>query len=129
MMVWNEVRVIGLMHHERTAMDYYAGVDVSSEKSSVCVVDAKGKVGREVKIASEPGCLIGYFGEMYLPVFVSAWRQPPFPRGCTGNDSAPPARSRCGCPVPATAAVRLLEHFPSRWYRLLAREMRKTKDR
>jgi transposase len=29
-------------------MDYYAGIDVSLKESSVCVVDAKGKVVREV---------------------------------------------------------------------------------
>jgi len=69
------------------------------KKSSVCVVDAKGKVGREVKIASEPGCLIGYFDEMYLPVFVSAWRQPPFPRGCTGRWFI-----GTGCPVAGNPA-------------------------
>jgi transposase len=42
-------------------MDYYAGIDVSLNESSVCVVDAKGKVVREVKVASEPECLISYF--------------------------------------------------------------------
>lgn len=28
-------------------MDYYVGIDVSLKESSVCVVDAKGKVVRE----------------------------------------------------------------------------------
>ena len=31
-------------------MDYYAGIDVSLEWSSVCVVNAKGEVMKEVKI-------------------------------------------------------------------------------
>jgi len=35
-------------------MEYYAGIDVSLKESSVCVVDAKGKVVREVKVASAP---------------------------------------------------------------------------
>ena len=35
-------------------MDQYAGIDVSLECSSVCVVDANGKILREAKVASEP---------------------------------------------------------------------------
>src|SRR3954452_19046562 len=35
-------------------MDYYAGTDVSLEQSSVCVVDAAGKIVCEAKVASEP---------------------------------------------------------------------------
>ncbi len=34
-------------------MEYYAGIDVSLEQSSVCVVDARGRVVREAKVASE----------------------------------------------------------------------------
>ena len=33
----------------RTAMEYYAGIDVSLELSSVCVVDAKGKIVKEAE--------------------------------------------------------------------------------
>jgi hypothetical protein len=33
-------------------MDYYAGIDVSLELSSVCVVDATGHIIREAKVAS-----------------------------------------------------------------------------
>jgi transposase len=43
-------------------MDHYAGIDVSLECSSVCVVDATGKIVREAKVASEPQALIGWFG-------------------------------------------------------------------
>lgn len=39
-------------------MDYYAGLDVSLEASSVCVVDGTGKIVREAKVASEPEALI-----------------------------------------------------------------------
>jgi transposase len=42
-------------------MDYYAGIDVSLECSSVCVVDASGKIARETKVASEPEALIAWF--------------------------------------------------------------------
>ena len=37
-------------------MEHYAGIDVSLEESSVCVVDATGRIVREVRIASEPPC-------------------------------------------------------------------------
>jgi transposase len=42
-------------------MDHYAGIDVSLECSSVCVVDAMGKIVREAKPASEPEALIAWF--------------------------------------------------------------------
>ena len=38
-------------------MDHYAGIDVSLEYSSVCVVDANGKIVREGKVLSEPAAL------------------------------------------------------------------------
>jgi len=39
-------------------MNHYAGIDVSLECSSVCVVDASGKIIGEGKVASEPEALI-----------------------------------------------------------------------
>jgi transposase len=45
-------------------MDYYAGIDVSLEYSSVCVVDTSGKIVREDKVASEPQALIGWLGAL-----------------------------------------------------------------
>ena len=51
-----------------TAMEHYAGIDVSLKESSVCVVDAAGKLVREVKVASEPEALIQYFAEIGLPM-------------------------------------------------------------
>ena len=42
-------------------MERYAGIDVSLERSSVCVVDATGRVVREAKVASEPEALVAWF--------------------------------------------------------------------
>lgn len=42
-------------------MEYYAGIDVSLESSSICVVDASGRIVREVKVGSEPEALIAWF--------------------------------------------------------------------
>jgi transposase len=39
-------------------MKHFAGLDVSVNETSVCVVDDTGKIVREVKVASEPGALL-----------------------------------------------------------------------
>jgi hypothetical protein len=36
-------------HHWGTTMEYYAGIDVSLESASLCVVDATGRIVREAK--------------------------------------------------------------------------------
>src|SRR5205807_4938783 len=51
-------------HQGETTMEYYAGIDVSLECSSVCVVDANGKIVCEAKVASEPKALISWFGSL-----------------------------------------------------------------
>ena len=38
-----------------------AGIDVSLERSSVCVVDALGKIVKEAKMSSEPATLVAFF--------------------------------------------------------------------
>src|ERR1700743_3959748 len=42
-------------------MNHYAGIDVSLECSSVCIVDVSGKIVREAKGAREPEALIAWF--------------------------------------------------------------------
>src|SRR6202049_4085858 len=42
-------------------MEHYAGIDVSLESASLCVVDATGRIVREAKVASEPEVLIEWF--------------------------------------------------------------------
>ena len=47
-------------------MEHYAGIDVSLESASLCVVDATGRIIREAKVASEPEVLIGWFRSLGL---------------------------------------------------------------
>ena len=39
-------------------MEHFAGLDVSVNDTSVCIVDETGKIVREVKVASEPAALL-----------------------------------------------------------------------
>src|ERR1700746_562935 len=48
-------------HHRGTTMEHYAGIDVSLESASLCVVDATGRIVREAKVASEPEPLVTWF--------------------------------------------------------------------
>ena len=47
-------------------MYHYAGIDVSLECSSICIVDGTGKILRETKVASEPAALIAWFRSLGL---------------------------------------------------------------
>jgi hypothetical protein len=49
----------GLKHQqEKRSMEHFAGLDVSVNETSVCIVDGTGRIVREVKVASEPGALL-----------------------------------------------------------------------
>jgi transposase len=39
-------------------MDHFAGLDVSINETSVCIVDDTGRIIRETKVASEPDALL-----------------------------------------------------------------------
>src|SRR5262245_30052439 len=43
-------------------------MDVSLELSNVCVVDGRGKIVKEAKVASEPEALVCFFKELGVPV-------------------------------------------------------------
>jgi transposase len=47
-------------------MRYFAGIDVSLEESSVCVVDAEGRLVREAKVPSEPEALVAFLDSLGL---------------------------------------------------------------
>ena len=49
-------------------MEHYAGLDVSLELTSVCIVDAQGGIVCEAKVASEPEALIRFLQARELPV-------------------------------------------------------------
>ena len=52
----------------RTAVEHYAGIDVSLELSSVCVVDGQGEIVKEAKISSEPEALVSFFKGLGFPM-------------------------------------------------------------
>ena len=49
-------------------MKHFAGLDVSLEWTSVCVVDEAGQVVREEKVLSEPDALVAFFAELNVQV-------------------------------------------------------------
>src|SRR5947209_15493499 len=73
--VWPSLRVIGVKGSESgfrllqniiegTTMEQYAGIDVSLESASACVVDAAGRIVRETKLSCEPNVLITRFSQL-----------------------------------------------------------------
>lgn len=49
-------------------MEHYAGLDVSLELTSVCIVDAQGHIARETKVPSEPEALVRHFATLELSI-------------------------------------------------------------
>jgi transposase len=45
-------------------MEQYAGIDVSLESASICVVDSIGRIVREAKVVCEPEALIAWFTKL-----------------------------------------------------------------
>jgi transposase len=49
-------------------VEHYAGLDVSLELTSVCIVDERGAIVSEAKVGSEPEVLIRFLCEQQLPI-------------------------------------------------------------
>src|SRR5271169_694674 len=92
-------------HHRGTTMEHYAGIDVSLESASVCVVDATGRIVREAKVASEPEVLIGWFRGLGLAVAwigleagpLSQWLYAGMREAGSACDLWPARIAACGC--------------------------------
>ena len=62
-------------------MEHYAGLDVSLELTSVCIVDAHGHIVRETKVPSDPADLARYFGAREHPSLGSRLKRAPCRNG------------------------------------------------
>src|SRR3954447_9692881 len=67
-MAWRGSDRVGPGHRRGTAVEHHAGIDVSLERSSVCVVDGTGRIVREAKVPSEPEALVGFLRQLGLPL-------------------------------------------------------------
>jgi hypothetical protein len=50
--------LIAHKHRKEAVMNYYAGMDVPLEETSICIVDETGRIVKETRAASEPPALI-----------------------------------------------------------------------
>jgi hypothetical protein len=87
-------------------MTYYAGIDVSLEYSSVCVVDGAGKIIREQRIASEPEALIAWFRGLGFGLERIGLEAGPMSQGATHADA-----SILGCLSPCDINIGPLQTF------------------
>src|SRR3954447_25782637 len=94
---------VGPRHQRGTAVEHYAGIDVSLERSSVCVVDATGRIIREAKVASEPEALVAFFGQLGLPLARVGLGAGPLAR--VGLGAGPLARAGLGAGPRARGGV------------------------
>ncbi len=62
-------------------MNYYVGIDVSLELSSVCILDASGQIMREAKVASEPEALATFLANLNLTLTRVGLREDHFAKG------------------------------------------------
>ena len=82
-------------------MEQYAGIDVSLDSASVCVVDAQGKIVKEAKVASEPEGLIAWFAAHGTPMARIGLEAGPLSQGLfAGLKAASSARSCADVEMP-----------------------------
>ena len=77
-------------------MEHYAGIDVSLECSSVCVVDANGKIVGETKVASEPQALIAWVGSLGFGLERIGLEAGPCRMAVCGDEGGQPCRGTAG---------------------------------
>ena len=84
----NEVRGFGLKHQkEKRSMDHFAGLDVSVKETSVCIVDDKGEIVREVKVKSEPEALLAALKNPFYQFKRMDWKPDHCRNGCSALSS------------------------------------------
>ena len=49
-------------------MEYHAGIDASLELSSICIVDATGKIIKEARVIIDPAALVAFFDRLGFAV-------------------------------------------------------------
>ncbi len=76
-------------------MEHHVGIDVSLELSSLCVLDATGKVIREAKVASEPETLVAFLRGLGVTIVRSAWRPGRCRSGSTTGCTRRASRRSC----------------------------------
>jgi predicted NBD/HSP70 family sugar kinase len=54
---------MGHEHRGGAAVKHFAGLDVSLDETTVCVVDEEGRIVKEARVASEPEALVAFFRE------------------------------------------------------------------
>ena len=64
-------------------MDHFAGLDVSVNETSVCIVDDTGRIVREVKVASEPDALLPVLTTLLTTSSESDWKPDRCRNGCS----------------------------------------------
>ena len=64
-------------------MYHFAGLDVSVKETSICIVDDTGKIGREVKVASEPEALLAALKNLAYHIKRMGWKLDRCRNGCS----------------------------------------------
>ena len=75
-------------------MDHYFGIDVSLEQSSVCLVDATGRIVREAKVASEPEALTAFLTGLAVSLVRVGLEAGPLSQWRLRQGSCPPGEPR-----------------------------------